>query len=399
MNRLLSIGCLILVFVFTAIAQMLVKNSANQEIMRVTQDKRVGIGNTEPKAHVSILNSGGIVSNVGDWPPGEGGYDPTRLGLHVRLEEYDYQNVTTQDAIRGTTVRPNAIPSSWEYYGGVRGLVMNQDRSTIMSQGMLAYSMVGYNGQNWGHWEYGVCGTIANASEIYSLADQIHAVHAEVLNNSANYPNFYSLFATGAKSYFGGKVGIGHTNPDANLHVYVDGGPATIFLSSTSGGYCELQMGVGNMAARYNSQQNLYLISDTDNNDNDATAYGITFACNNYEIGVGAYKRLGQLYENGNLWILGNCSAESFTDRTPYPQDVQTAYAAVFSMKPLPEGQYQSEDKSNQLDHGELHPFIRAENGERDLSATVSAQNEVIKDLARQVAELKAEIAALKKGR
>ena len=50
-------------------------------------------------------------------------------------------------------------------------------------------------------------------------------------------------------------------------------------------------------------------------------------------------------------------------------------------------------DKENQLDHSKLHEFIRSQDGmHRDLSATVSAQNEVIKDLLRRIEELEARL-------
>jgi galactose mutarotase-like enzyme len=56
----------------------------------------------------------------------------------------------------------------------------------------------------------------------------------------------------------------------------------------------------------------------------------------------------------------GNVSAASFTDRTPYPKDLQTAYKSVFSMQRLPDGQFNFNNKNHQLDHNNLHPFIRA---------------------------------------
>jgi regulator of replication initiation timing len=67
------------------------------------------------------------------------------------------------------------------------------------------------------------------------------------------------------------------------------------------------------------------------------------------------------------------------------------------SMERLPEGQYDANDKENQLDHSRLSNFIRSENGHRDLSATVSCLNEVVKDLIRQNNELKSQNDELKK--
>jgi len=58
---------------------------------------------------------------------------------------------------------------------------------------------------------------------------------------------------------------------------------------------------------------------------------------------------------------------------------------------------YDENNKENQLDHSKLHPFVNSADGNhRDLSATVSAQNEVIKDLVKQIGELKDENEVLK---
>jgi hypothetical protein len=55
------------------------------------------------------------------------------------------------------------------------------------------------------------------------------------------------------------------------------------------------------------------------------------------------------------------------------------------SMERLPEGQYMENDKETQLDHSKLSNFISSKDGNRDLSATVSCLNEVVKDLVRKV--------------
>ncbi len=94
---------------------------------------------------------------------------------------------------------------------------------------------------------------------------------------------------------------------------------------------------------------------------------------------------------DGNIWVSNQVSAQVFEDRTPYPQDLQTAYESVLSMQRLPQGAYRPDDKRHQLDHSKLHPFIQSADGEqRDLSATVSAQNEVIKDLLQRIENLEA---------
>lgn len=96
-----------------------------------------------------------------------------------------------------------------------------------------------------------------------------------------------------------------------------------------------------------------------------------------------------------NLYAANNVSALSFTDRTPYPNQLQIAYDAVNSMEPLPPDQYKEDDKEQQLDHSKLHPYLRDGETGRDLSATVSAQNAVIKDLIVRVSNQDLLIASL----
>ncbi len=93
-------------------------------------------------------------------------------------------------------------------------------------------------------------------------------------------------------------------------------------------------------------------------------------------------------YFDGDVYVVDNVSALSFTDRTPYPKDLTTAYEAVMSMERLPDGQYDENNKESQLNHSMLSDFVRSEDGNRDLSATVSCLNEVVKDLVRKQEEL-----------
>ena len=107
--------------------------------------------------------------------------------------------------------------------------------------------------------------------------------------------------------------------------------------------------------------------------------------------GYGVYGECSQGhagYFNGDVYVTDDVSALSFTDRTPYPKNLATAYEAVMSMERLPNGQYNENNKEAQLDHSKLSDFVRSKDGNRDLSATVSCHNEVLKDLINKQEEI-----------
>lgn len=118
-------------------------------------------------------------------------------------------------------------------------------------------------------------------------------------------------------------------------------------------------------------------------------------------VGIGTTVAGSTLTVQGNVWIHNNCSALSFTDRTPYPKDKDTAWKSVLSVT-------KKADK-DEVDHLKLDPYIlvistktykqwndvskstdtvtEVEYG-RNLSATVSSLIEVIKDLKERIEEL-----------
>jgi hypothetical protein len=204
----------------TAHAQLRVTNSTD-DLMVVKNDGKVGIGITQPKAHLDVIGSVSRVSQIGDWT-GEGAFDYSRFGIHVRLDNTT-RDVSTQDAIRGTTRRPDGSPQGGldsQFFTGVRGMVVTPDRSHIMSQGILGYSQMSNSFRR----EVGVSGTIVNTSQIRNLANEIIAIRAEVLDNSSFYDNVWGLYVSGAKSYFQNQIGLGSaTNPRSGAWIDVDG--------------------------------------------------------------------------------------------------------------------------------------------------------------------------------
>lgn len=91
---------------------------------------------------------------------------------------------------------------------------------------------------------------------------------------------------------------------------------------------------------------------------------------------------------NGDGYFLGDCSALTFTDRTAYPKDLETAIAALQSIQRLPEEEYDETDPEKQLNHELLHDSIKSTSGKRDLGATVSVNCEILKYLLEKVTEL-----------
>lgn len=85
------------------------------------------------------------------------------------------------------------------------------------------------------------------------------------------------------------------------------------------------------------------------------------------------------------LYVVGDVSATSFTDRTPYPETLKIAYDVLASHKRLDD--YDKNDKEKQLDHSKLHEYAKAEHG-RDVSAVISCLVETVNDLTAKVEAL-----------
>ena len=115
---------------------------------------------------------------------------------------------------------------------------------------------------------------------------------------------------------------------------------------------------------------------------------------------------------NGEIYVVNECSAASFHDRTPYPTSLDVAKAVIQSHEKLPDGQYEENNIDNQLDHSKLHAYVsrtktrkeKLDDGtegddiidkSRDMSATVSCLVEVTKDLMSKLEAAEARIQTL----
>ena len=185
----------------------------------------------------------------------------------------------------------------------------------------------------------------------------------------------------------GNDLEILHSGSQANID------NATGNLLLTSAGIISLQKGSSEYLARFHPDGAAELYYDN-SKKLETTSAGIELY-GNMEInsgfaitGEGGSTRLSVAHNTGNVWIDGNCSAASFTDRTPYPQTLQLAYDVINSHEKLPDGQYKADDHSKQLDHSQLHEYVKADDNNRTMSGVISCLVEVIKDLETRIAAL-----------
>ena len=96
--------------------------------------------------------------------------------------------------------------------------------------------------------------------------------------------------------------------------------------------------------------------------------------------------------EHGNLWVYGSMSAGAVIDRTPYPESTEKAWNVINSHEKLPDGEYDPDDKENQLDHSKLNSYVGIQDSKgtdaRDMSAALSCTIEALKDVSARLISL-----------
>jgi hypothetical protein len=319
----------------------------DQDITRglVIHNGNVGIGTTSPAAKIHAIsdsnaypgvmgiNNGTCAGVYGSCTNGSGiyGFSINNLGVYgVSDTGRGVHGIGNYCGVSGY----NSSSSNYGYLGtsdyGVFGSssicgVYGESRNC----GVRGYNISSGNRGYLGGSDYGVYGSSSDGKGVHGFSDGNTGVYGE------GY--FYGVYG---KSTFYGVYGI-----STNLYSY---------------GVRGLNSGSGNSGYLGGSDYGVYGYSD------DGYAG----------------------YFNGNVYVTENVSALSFTDRTPYPKDLAAAYNAVMSMERLPDGQYDENNKELQLDHSKLSDFVRSDDGNRDLSATVSCHNEILKDLIRKQKEL-----------
>ena len=213
-----------------------------------------------------------------------------------------------------------------------------------------------------------------------------------------------------------GNVGIGTASPAGKLHVYNGASGITpnanaddlviensnnVGLSFLSPSTKASQIFFGDENLAFRGQISYLNSGVTPSSDRDS----MIFTINNAErlritsggnVGIGTANPGYKLEVSSSGWFGGFVSAESIIDRTPYPETKQIAYDSINSM---------CKKSTGGVDHEKLNSFVKFEKENkvfntitkstdtiieysRNLSATVSAQNEVIKDLIKRIEKL-----------
>ena len=222
-----------------------------------------------------------------------------------------------------------------------------------------------------------------------TAASNSYGLYVDAGTNS-NDVAFSVRNVTGVTPYLqvlgGGSVCVGCATSGAILQVSKSGGVLQIGGSATSNGSNYLKMLGSNsvtnwqMTTNFNTAGALEFVPSTAGGGETFTTTAMRFN------------------SDSSAWFVGDVSVLSLTDRTPYPETKEDAYLSVKSMR---------RKISGGVDHQAMHSSIRRdhvvkrqdpvthilsehiEHG-RDLSATVSAQNEVIKDLIKRIEVLEA---------
>jgi hypothetical protein len=249
--------------------------------------------------------------------------------------------------------------------------------------GLYGQATTNSTGTNYGVYGYGSNGGTGGAYAGYFNGD---------LYTTGNFTSGGNTYLAPNDSDY---VGIGSSGSSTvKLRIYNDSMTDSLNVSNNRTSGSRYGVYVGNTGNTTGSSYGVYSTSSSATGSNygiygnaSTASTGTNYGVYGYAVNSGSGSAYAG-YFYGNVYVTGNVSALSFTDRTPYPQDLQTAVDAVMSMSPLPAGQYQADKKEQQLDHSTLSPFIRSEEGKRDLSATVSCHNEVLKDLLAKQQEL-----------
>ncbi len=256
LSTLLCTGLVILVCPILY-AQLLVKNSADQEVMRVTQDGMLSIRSALIDGRVNVDKPGNVFQF-----PGNEGTNTALIGYQATFARIDgYSNYNQVTGI-GAWVYANAPSntSSFKVDNAVKGalyLNFGQDQRRSITTGVLGMNRGRSNSRDIA----GIFGSLDNVDDVlstFSNLSNIAAIKAQVNTDGfdpggPNASKVYSLHCSGTKSYIESPLIVGKAtslpNPggEEELLIYnnLDGKAANLILKGRGDDvrYSNIQLG------------------------------------------------------------------------------------------------------------------------------------------------------------
>ncbi len=196
----------------------------------------VGIGTTLPTSGLQVERVGHTATTMKMWTESDVTFHSNALarnGLQDGTRQWGVTSILSHGLYAGGPASHHAVV----------GYLYNGDPLNGTSRAVVQGGL-------------GVCTNVTGSHDIQGLFSKMDAVRARALNtqswadfvagglkievdNNASYSDIYAIYATGAKSYFTGAIGIGTTEPGADLldvrgRAYASGGWQT-----TNGDYAE----------------------------------------------------------------------------------------------------------------------------------------------------------------
>ncbi len=235
-----------------------------------------------------------------------------------------------------------------------------------------------------------------------NAADGAQIKVAEEVDSATSYMAF-STGITGTLSEqmritSSGNVGIGTTSPDDKLHIGHSGTVGGLRFSTlsdaTNGDSALIEYAESNAAGNPQGMALLYA------GDDNPTIGGRSFTVPNnkfYIIGSdGSSDTIAMTIErDGNvgigttnpttkLYVQGTVSADAYAEFSPaFPKELKGEEFDIL------ETIAESAGNPGRADHDKLHPYLQTDQGGRDLSRTVQVLVECVKDLRKEIEQLK----------